>query len=257
MKFIRVKSLWPEKEPFYLERPDTGEEYIFLHFLSSAEVWLNGRWNPVEAGACIFYDTHSLQRFRTKENRLLHDWFHAEGDCKAVMEKYRLSFNRIYYPARDGQITRLIQEIELEMLSQDPFFEDICALKAEELFAHLARFLCPPEHERGIPADIKQRFAELRSRIHQTFEQDWTIETMAREINLSPSRFYSLYKQIFGITPKHDLQTLRIDHAKTLLLQNRYTVEQVAEMTGYHNPYHFIRQFKQFMGITPGKYAKS
>lgn len=257
MKFIRVKSLWPEKEHFYLERPDTGEEYIFLHFLSPAEVWLDGRWNPVETGACIFYDAHSLQRFRTKENRLLHDWFHAEGDCRAVMKKYKLSFNQLYYPAHDERITRLIQEIELEMLSRKPFFEDICALKAEELFAHLARFLCPPEHRVAVQHDIRQRFVELRSRIHQTFEQDWTVEKMALEISLSPSRFYSLYKQIFDLTPKHDLQITRIEHAKILLMQNRYTVEQIAEMAGYRNPYHFIRQFKQFTGVTPGKYAKS
>lgn len=256
MKFIRVKSLWPEKEHFYLER-DTGEESIFLHFLSPAEVWLDGRWIPVETGACIFYDVHSLQRFRTKENRLLHDWFHAKGDCSAVMKKYKLSFNQLYYPAHGERITRLIQDIELEMLSRKPFFEDICALKAEELFAHLARFLCPPEHGEAVHPDIRQRFVKLRSRIHQTFEQDWTVEKMALEINLSPSRFYALYKQIFGLTPKHDLQITRIEHAKILLMQNRYPVEQIAEMTGYHNPYHFIRQFKQFTGITPGKYAKS
>ena len=29
-----------------------------------------------------------------------------------------------------------------------------------------------------------------------------------------------------------------------------------AEQTGYNNPYHFIRQFKQIVGMTPGKIRK-
>ena len=32
---------------------------------------------------------------------------------------------------------------------------------------------------------------------------------------------------------------------------------ECAEMLGYNDQYHFIRQFKSFTGISPGKYRKS
>lgn len=256
MKIKHIKSMWPEKENFFLEREDIGEEYIFLHFLTPAELYLEQRWIRVEPGGCILYDRHSHQKFRTKENRLLHNWFHAEGDCDMVVKKYGLQFGTVYYPAGSEEITRLIQSIELEQLQQRPFFQEFCALKAEELFAYIARGRRSAVDSPQIAEDTRRRFIALRCHIHQTFEENWNTQRMASQVNLSPSRFYALYRQIFGISPKQDLQAVRIEHAKRLLLQNKYSVEQVAELSGYQNPYHFIRQFKQFTGMTPGNYSK-
>ena len=78
---------------------------------------------------------------------------------------------------------------------------------------------------------------------------------MAECVNLSQSRFYALYKEIFGISPNADLQAIRIEHAKTLLLQNKYLIREIAEMTGYTNQYHFIRRFREYTGTTPGKFS--
>ena len=69
-------------------------------------------------------------------------------------------------------------------------------------------------------------------------------------------QFYKIYKEIFGISPKKYLQEIRIEHAKTLLMQNKYMIREIAEMTGYKNQYHFIRQFKEYTGITPGKFEE-
>ena len=49
----------------------------------------------------------------------------------------------------------------------------------------------------------------------------------------------------------------KIEYAKSLLLSNkRYSLPQVAEMLGYNDQYHFIRQFKTHTGVTPKEYRK-
>ena len=89
------------------------------------------------------------------------------------------------------------------------------------------------------------------------YKNDPSITEMARAVHLSESRFHTLYKQIFGISPKNDLIIARIERAKYLLEQNKYNNAQIAAMTGYTNEYHFIRQFKKIEGITPKEYARA
>ena len=70
---------------------------------------------------------------------------------------------------------------------------------------------------------------------------------------------YSYYKQLFskrfGTSPSKYIQSLRIKNARELLDTCRYSVGEVAEMTGYANIYYFSRCFKEQMGISPSKYA--
>ena len=79
---------------------------------------------------------------------------------------------------------------------------------------------------------------------------------MAELVNLSPSRFYSLYKAMFGISPQQDLIRKRIQTAQILLDKQEFTVCEVAKLTGYGNQYHFIRQFREMTGMTPGSFLK-
>ena len=79
---------------------------------------------------------------------------------------------------------------------------------------------------------------------------------MAKSLSLSRSRFTILYSSFFGISPKNDLINQRILYAKHLLSSSNMNVEEVAVRCGYSNVYHFIRQFKERTGLSPGKYRK-
>ena len=102
-----------------------------------------------------------------------------------------------------------------------------------------------------------KRFSALRQQFQAHFKGDFSVADMASTVNLSPSRFHSLYKQIFGISPKKDFLNLRIEHAKKLMQNGNYSIREVAELAGYSNQYHFIRQFKEVTGTTPGKFIRT
>ena len=258
MEFTNIRALWPEKKGMKLERADTGEEYIFLHYLTPVRLLQNGKMTEVKPGGCIFYDRHTHQYFESKECDLLHDWFHATGDCPEVLARYELSFNTVYYPQDDGAVTKILQTIEFEQMDKNRFYKELSALKAEELFALIARNSLSV-HASAITVDheLRKRFITLRSQIFMEYEKDWTVEEMAKIVNLSSSRFYSIYKSIFQVSPKKDLTNIRISHAESMLWQSELSVGRIAERTGYGNQYHFIRQFKLKCGVTPGQYRKN
>ncbi|MBR7094857.1 MAG: helix-turn-helix transcriptional regulator [Clostridia bacterium] len=242
-----------EKEGFSLFCRDTGDEYVFVHFLTPAEVWQDGAWCRVEAGACILAAPHSSRGLRTAGCDLLHDWFHIRGDLSPYLARYGIECGRVFYPDDGGVISRDVGRAELEFVGRAPFSEEACALSIGLLFAHLGgalRSTAPRESPY-----LYRRFAKLRAEI-QRGGQALSVADMAARVGLSPSRFHRLYKGYFGISPAKDLQSARIERAKLLLLGPDMRVAEVAETLGYGSVYHFIRCFRTETGLTPGAYRK-
>lgn len=257
MHFTRVKALWPERQNFYLKRNSTGDEYIFLHLLTPVKIMIDGEWTRAETGACILYNKFDHQEFYSDECPLLHDYFHLSGNIDRLMENFGLQYGKLYYPQSSAQITGIIQRIERETLKKDSFYNQICGLKLTELLILISRADKKGADGESVDSATYERFIELRKEIHSKFNANLSVTDMAEMINLSPSRFHSIYKTIFGISPKKDYLNIRIEHAKSLLMEDKYSVSEIAEMVGYNNQFHFIRQFRDAVGVTPGKYMKS
>ena len=85
----------------------------------------------------------------------------------------------------------------------------------------------------------------------------WTIDELSKLVNLSPSRFQVVYKNIFGISPIDDLIKARVAAAKNMLCVLDTPVFEIARALGYNNQFHFIRQFKKQTGFSPTEYRKN
>ena len=253
MNILTVNSLYKEKKGFVLDRKDIGSIYIFIHFLTPVNSILNGKETKIYPGGCVFYGLHSSQFFESLQCELVHDWFHADNSCGELMYKYGLKCETVYYPKESDEITRFICDIEIENMNKEKNYKKIIDCTAEKLFIKLSR-ACS-QYNDDLNAD-RQRdiFLNARRKIHMNFADRWTVEDMAKLVNMSESRFYVMYKRIFGISPAKDLSRKRIQSAQALLLRDECTVSEVAELTGFTNQYHFIRQFRQLTGITPGKF---
>ncbi len=254
MEFTAVKSMWPEKKGFALYRPKLKDEYIFLHFLTPAKLCINGQYLDVKPGGCIIYAPGACQEFSSPDTELLHDWFHVSSDFYLLIEKYGVLPGKIYYP-ESAEITEIIREIELECLTLPPYYEASVKLLSEKLVITLSRSEILPVNPSTRSELHKKQFIHARSVIHMDYQKDWSIEEMAELVHLSPSRFFTVYKSIFGISPKEDLLNSRIQHAEMFLSQG-HTVSETASLSGFSNQYNFIRQFKKITGKTPGKYKK-
>jgi AraC-like DNA-binding protein len=201
----------------------------------------------------IIYNKNVLRKFSSPDCPLIHDWFHARG-LNPLMEKYGIKFGIPYTLSHSSFISEIISETEYEFMAKKPFYEDVINSKIELLFAKISRSL--NETEQGTGKAYYKEFVSLRNEIMLTYNDDWSAEKMAARVKMSSSKFYEIYKEIFGVTPQKDLQSARIEHAKTLLLQGECPVSEAASAVGYTNVYHFIRQFKKMCNVTPGVYAK-
>lgn len=254
MQITAIKSIWPEKQGFDIKRDNTGNQYIFVHFLSPVILELDKTETTVRRGGCIIFDKYSYQHFSSPDCPLTHDWFHLKGDLKALLKKYSVLPGRVYYPEHDEHITEIIRNMEIEFMSRKLHWENICAIGIEEILALITRET--DKGEPGLNLQKKEALIRLRTKVHLEYAKNWTVAEMSKLTGMSESRFYADYSRFFGISPGKDLKNTRIEHAKRML-GSGMSVSTVAEQTGFGSTYHFIRQFKSSCGTTPGKYGKS
>lgn len=57
-----------------------------------------------------------------------------------------------------------------------------------------------------------------------------------------------------GVSPQQHLRFLRFERARRLLERGRWRAADVAAAVGYSDQAHFVREFRRFAGVTPGRW---
>lgn len=83
------------------------------------------------------------------------------------------------------------------------------------------------------------------------------IAALAERFHLSQSTFNRRFRRATGQSPYQFIADRRMDRARQLLLDRKYSTEAVAREVGYPAPSHFISQFKKRFGCTPSVYARA
>ena len=75
-------------------------------------------------------------------------------------------------------------------------------------------------------------------------------------LNISTSRFSSIFKESTGMTFLEALSNIRMEKARQLLCQTTLKNYEIAEKVGFSDPHYFSIAFKKATGMTPKEYAR-
>ena len=80
------------------------------------------------------------------------------------------------------------------------------------------------------------------------------VELLSERSNLSVQAIQRCFRQYLGITPKWLIRKYRLHQALQLLEQHSVQVADLVEALSYTDQSHLIRDFKDFLGVTPTAY---
>lgn len=91
--------------------------------------------------------------------------------------------------------------------------------------------------------------------IHENYTtENISIAKISEMCGITPEYFRSLFKNAFGCSPVKYINELKITRAKDILDTGLYSVSDAATLSGFSDPAHFSRKFKESVGISPSKY---
>jgi AraC-like DNA-binding protein len=94
---------------------------------------------------------------------------------------------------------------------------------------------------------------QVKAYLSEHYSENVSLEELSKLVRLSPYHLHRVFTREAGMPP-HAFQTqVRIARAK-VLLNERKPLRLVAVETGFSDQSHFTREFKRFVGLTPGAY---
>jgi AraC-like DNA-binding protein len=101
------------------------------------------------------------------------------------------------------------------------------------------------------------RLHNLFQEIEKRLQYDWTIAAMCEQLHYSPPHLHRLCQAQFGKSPIQKLIHLRMERAKSLLLNTRWSIQHIASYVGYTNIFNFSKSFKKLVGVSPSLFRQS
>ena len=92
--------------------------------------------------------------------------------------------------------------------------------------------------------------------IEHNYQSNITLENIAPLFGYNSSYLGKIFSKKLGTNFNSYLDSVRIDHAKDILLGSKIQVYKVAEMVGYKNVDYFHIKFKKNTGISPAEFRK-
>ncbi len=133
-------------------------------------------------------------------------------------------------------------------------------LNDAELFAMNALekvlLLCRTYHADSDQTRLDSRIGKALAFLCANASRRVTLNEVAREAALSPSRLSHLFREQVGLTPMQYLEHQRIRQAKQLLELSAHNVTQIALATGFESQSYFTRRFTTHTGMSPRQYRR-
>ena len=106
--------------------------------------------------------------------------------------------------------------------------------------------------------DLDWKFiASIKKNVEDNMDNpSFTIDVLCTLLNMSRTSFYNKLKALTDQAPGDYVRLIRLKRAMQLLKEQKYTITEVAEMTGFSDAKYFREVFKKNFNISPSQYAK-
>jgi len=105
-----------------------------------------------------------------------------------------------------------------------------------------------------VPSRLDERVHEAVLYISSHLDRPLSVEELATQVQLSPSRLAHLFSEQLGIPPARFVELRRIERAQALLASTTLSVGAVAEATGFSSQFYFAHRYRALTGTTPSSW---
>lgn len=157
------------------------------------------------------------------------------------------------------QIDQLLKEAAKASDQKKEQYKLICSCKLLEVCTLLSAVTCESilnEPSGHTTARANKNFQQVISLLHSNYPHKITGSYIENETGMNFDYLNRIFKKRMGLTIFDYLNTVRINHAKELLLTSNMKSYEIAATVGFCDEYYFSKIFKKYVGISPSQYSR-
>lgn len=208
---------------------------------------------PLKKGECVVIpaQTEGCMLKKAKDARLL--WLTVEGPLTEDFMRQMNAFNRV--PAKQGMLPSMVILIRqiVQVLVRHTGTGEASYQLGQLLWGLIAAH---SGQSVATSATLSHEIARVVDALRACRYRDaFSLADMAAISRMPVETFRKRFTAELGISPLGYLQFLKMERAKTLL-RDGMSVRQTGVEIGMPDPYHFSKQFKHIVGMSPTAYLK-
>ncbi len=225
-------------------------EYEMMLFQSATFIEVEGELKPYSPHTGIIYKPGQRVHYCAQEGELVYTWIRFDCDEPLFAEGYVPFGVPIYCQNYDYFL------IYWQMVGCENYWHN---KSSQYNIDDLMHIIFHWFHDYAYPSEdspYQMVLEQLRGEIYAHPEYEWSLEMMAKRVNMSTRLLQKVYKNYAHISCIAEVIESRMSKAKMLLARTSMDVGEISEKCGYHNVEHFCRQFKRHEAISPSGYRK-
>lgn len=183
--------------------------------------------------------------FCTWENLIMGDYSYISFVCNLKSEHIiQLEYNNT------NEILKKLRLLERIFTVRKPFFQMESIKETYDIILELIK----SENKIYSPSKTRLRLEPAIDYIASNYTHNISMKHLAELTGVSLSHFRKIFSTVYGMSPKAYIQNIRMEKAKSLLVDSDISITETAFEVGYQNIYDFSRAFKKKEGISPLQY---
>ncbi|MBO3098339.1 helix-turn-helix transcriptional regulator [Gelidibacter pelagius] len=176
-------------------------------------------------------------------------WIQHSKFYRSVMEQKTVGHGEITFPL-DSLLKRVLNELMLQAFPKR-HAKHLTDLKLKELFLHiLIKFSEAMTNKTAINKDEYEKLEAAKAYLTLHFDHPPTAKQLSRIVFLNELKLKQGFKQLYNTSIYAYVIKLKMEKAE-IMLAEKHTVQEMAEILGYKSVSHFISTFKKTFGYTP------
>ena len=131
-----------------------------------------------------------------------------------------------------------------------------CIFLISKVLSHFANEEYITQFSKNNNNSAAELINSMISYVENNYMYPISVKDICNELKVSQSYLYRCSMAILNISPNNYILYFKMAKADRLLKIKDLSIEEIAEMTGYENIYHFSNTFKKHFGISPSSYRK-
>jgi len=206
-----------------------------------------------ESHAILLCPGHREHFHFARDCETRHSWIALEAE--ALNESLRDAFAQFRGPipflGRMASLLDIARQSLMPIPESDALHDCIYEALGTAILCAFASAVC----DRRKAADTSETVLWRMDRfIAESYSRPLTLTEIARAASVSRQHLLKLCRLSGKPTPMDQLYAKRLEVAADLLLHTGFSIAEIAEQSGFLNPFHFSRKFKQHLGKSPSSW---